>query len=99
MGGFLHGEKGEGRDIMKLGLVGFPQVGKRTLFRLLTGKEPNSEGKKRNGLGLARVRDARFDRLVEIYAPRQETPAQMEFLLLPDSDQEASPNDQILRGL
>src|SRR3990172_5038373 len=84
---------------MKLGLVGFPQVGKRTLFRLLTGKEPNSEGKKGNGLGLAKVRDARFDRLVEIYVPRQETPAQIEFLLLPDSDQQASRNDQILRGL
>ena len=65
---------------MKLGLVGFPQVGKRTLFRLLTGKEPNSEGKKGNGLGLAKVRDARFDRLVEIYTPCQETPAQIEFL-------------------
>jgi GTP-binding protein YchF len=84
---------------MKLGLVGFPQVGKRTLFRLLTGKEPSSEGKKGNGLGLAKVRDARFDRLVEIYAPRQETPAQMEFLLLPDSDPQASRNDPILRGL
>ena len=47
---------------MKLGLVGFPQVGKRTFFRLLTGKDPNSEGKKGNGLGLAKVRDARFDR-------------------------------------
>jgi len=84
---------------MKLGLVGFPQVGKRTLFRLLTGKEPNSEGKKGNGLGLAKVRDARFDRLVEIYAPRQETPAHIEFILLPDLDQQASRNDQILRDL
>ncbi|OGP90575.1 MAG: redox-regulated ATPase YchF [Deltaproteobacteria bacterium RBG_16_47_11] len=84
---------------MKLGLVGFPQVGKRTLFRLLTGKEPNSEGKKRNGLGLARVRDARFDRLVEIYAPREETPAHIEFLLLPDLDQQVSRNEQILRDL
>ncbi len=84
---------------MKLGLVGFPQVGKRTLFRLLTGKEPNSEGKKGNGLGLAMVRDARFDRLVEIYAPRQETPAQIDFFLLPDLDQQASRNDQILRDL
>jgi len=84
---------------MKLGLVGFPQVGKRTLFRLLTGKEPNSESKKRNGLGLAKVRDARFDRLVEIYAPRQETPAHIEFLLLPDLDGQASRNDQILRDL
>jgi 50S ribosomal subunit-associated GTPase HflX len=51
---------------MKLGLVGFTQVGKRTLFGLLTGKEPNSDGKKGNGLGLAKVRDARFDCLVEI---------------------------------
>ena len=87
------------RNSMKLGLVGFPQVGKRTLFRLLTGKEPNSEGKKGNGLGLAMVRDARFDRLVEIYAPRQETPAQIEFFLLPDLDQQASRNDRILRDL
>jgi ribosome-binding ATPase len=84
---------------MKLGLVGFPQVGKRTLFRLLTGKEPNPEGKKGNALGLARVRDARFDRLVEIYTPRQETPAQIEFFLLPDLDQQASRNDQVLGGL
>jgi GTP-binding protein YchF len=36
---------------------------------------------------------------VEIYTPRQETPAQMEFLLLPDLDQQASRNDQILKGL
>ena len=84
---------------MKLGLVGFPQVGKRTLFRLLTGKEPNPEGKKGNALGLAKVRDARFDRLVEIYNPRQETPAQIEFLLLPDLDQQASRNDQVMQGL
>ena len=84
---------------MKLGLVGFPQVGKRTLFRLLTGKEANSEGKKGDGLGLAKVRDARFDRLVEIYAPRQETPAHIEFFLLPDLDQQASRNDQILKEL
>lgn len=84
---------------MKVGLVGFPQVGKRTLFWLLTGKEPNSEGKKGNGLGLAKVRDARFDRLVEIYGPRQETPAHIEFLILPDLDKQASRNDQILRGL
>jgi len=84
---------------MKLGLVGFPQVGKRTLFRLLTGKEPNSEGKKGNGLGLAKVRDARFDRLVEIYTPRKETPAQIEFLLLPDLDEQSSRNNQIFTGL
>ncbi len=87
------------RMTMKLGLVGFPQVGKRTLFRLLTGKEPNPEGRKENVLGLAKVRDARFDRLVDIYTPRQETPAQIEFFLLPDLDQQASRNDQVLQDL
>jgi GTP-binding protein YchF len=84
---------------MKLGLVGFPQVGKRTLFHLLTGKEANPDGKKGGTLGLARVRDSRFDRLVDIYSPRQKTPAQVEFLLLPDMDTQASRNEEILRGL
>jgi len=84
---------------MKLGLVGLPQVGKRTLFHLLTGKEANSDGKKSGTLGLAKVRDSRFDRLVDIYSPRQKTPAQIEFVLGPDMDTQASRNEEILRGL
>lgn len=84
---------------MKLGLVGFPQVGKRTLFRLLTGLPANLADKKGAALGLAKVRDLRFDRLVEIYAPRQKTPAFFEFALLPDLDKQTSRNDQTLRAL
>jgi ribosome-binding ATPase len=84
---------------MKLGLVGFPQVGKRTLFRLLTGQQANLEDRKGAALGLAKVRDVRFDRLVEIYAPRQKTPACFEFALLPDLDKQTSRNDQIMRAL
>ncbi|HSB05186.1 MAG TPA: redox-regulated ATPase YchF [Thermodesulfobacteriota bacterium] len=84
---------------MKLGLVGFPQVGKRTLFRLLTGQQANLEDRKGAALGLAKVRDVRFDRLVEIYAPRQKTPAYFEFALLPDLDKQTSRNDQIMRAL
>ncbi len=84
---------------MKLGLVGFPQVGKRTLFRLLTGQEPKLEIKQGGILGLAKVRDGRFDRLVEMYSPRKETPAQIEFSLLPDLDTESSRNEPVLRAL
>jgi GTP-binding protein YchF len=84
---------------MKLGLVGFPQVGKRTLFRLLTGQQPKMEDKKGAALGLAKVRDLRFDRLVEIYAPRQKTPAYFEFALLPDLDKQTSRNEATLRAL
>ena len=85
---------------MKLGLVGFPQVGKRTLFRLLTGQQAKVEDKKGgSALGLAKVRDERFDRLVEIYTPRQETPAYFEFALLPDLDKQTSRNDATMRAL
>jgi len=84
---------------MKLGLVGFSQVGKRTLFHLLTGREANSDGKKGGNIGLARVRDSRFDRLVDLYSPRQKTPAQVEFVLLPDVDTQASRNEETLRSL
>ncbi len=54
---------------MKLGLIGFPSVGKRTLFRLLTGKENEPENGKGEAQGLAGVRDERFEQLVKIYQP------------------------------
>lgn len=84
---------------MKLGLIGFPLVGKRTLFRLLTGQQANPENRKGAALGVAKVRDVRFDRLVDIYAPHQKTPAYFEFALLPDLDKQTSRNDQSLRAL
>lgn len=84
---------------MKLGLVGFPQVGKKTLFKLLTGNLPGQVGAKNGSLGLARVRDARFSRLADLYQPARKTPAVMEFSLLPDLDQEASRNAEALNAL
>ena len=84
---------------MKLGLVGFPQVGKSTLFRILTGKVMEEEGEKSELQGYAKVRDERFERLVEMYRPRMETPAQMEFLLLPDLDTQSSRNTPVWDAL
>jgi len=77
---------------MKLGLVGYPQVGKRSLFRLLTGQELNKAG-----VGLARVRDPRFDWLVEFYQPAKITPAQLEFALIPDLEEQG--NAEAFKGL
>jgi len=84
---------------MKLGLVGFPQVGKRTLFRLLTGKTADEELDKAGAQGFAKVRDERFERLVEMYRPKLETPVHIEFLLHPDLDLQASRNAQIWKAL
>ena len=83
---------------MKIGLLGFPQVGKRTLFRLLTGQAVGSDGA--NGtMGVARVRDARFDNLVQMYSPAKVTPALMDFLLLPDLENDAERDADPFRGL
>ncbi len=79
---------------MKLGLVGFPQTGKRTLFKLLTGQD-GSPG----SLGLARVRDERLNRLAELYKPQKVTPAIMDFVLLPALDTDAEQNAAALREL
>jgi GTP-binding protein YchF len=84
---------------MKLGLVGLPQVGKCTLFRLLTGQEAGVNGGKKDSFGLARVRDERFRHLVEIYQPRLETPAFVEFALFPDLGQEKERDAQTFREL
>ncbi len=84
---------------MKLGLIGFLQTGKRTLFRLLTGNESGTEIARGEVQGQARVRDERFERLVEIYQPQLETPALIEFSLLPDMEKQAERNAALWRSL
>ncbi len=83
---------------MKLGLVGLPQVGKRTLFELLTGQAPGPD-RSEPLPGLANVRDARFEQLVGMYDPKKRTPAQIEFVLLPDLDTQADRNRDLLQHL
>jgi GTP-binding protein YchF len=84
---------------MKLGLVGYPQAGKRTLFRLLTGQEPARGAANEPVPGQARVRDRRFDRLVSLFCPAKESPALLELLLLPDLHPDAAHNAEALRAL
>jgi GTP-binding protein YchF len=70
---------------MNIGLIGFPQTGKKTLFELLIGS--GASNLKRDPMkshrGFAEVMDPRFDKLLSIYSPKKYTPARIEFLLLP----------------
>jgi hypothetical protein len=84
---------------MNLGLVGYPPVGKKTLFKLLTGQEINPETARAPRQGLAPVRDPRFGELVDHYHPQKETPAIIEFELLPDLDEDAGRNANALSAL
>ena len=69
---------------MKLGLLGFPKVGKTSLFNILTGSnlqvEKFSTGKAEPHLGVAKVPDPRLERLGEMFKPRKLTPALVEYL-------------------
>lgn len=70
---------------MKIGLIGLPQVGKKTLFELLTNHKP-SEKELVSGKpikGVVEIRDNRFDKLVSIYKPKKEVKARIEIETLP----------------
>ena len=71
---------------MKVGIVGLPQVGKTTIFSLLTqGRvDVSSWGNAREAhLGVANVPDPRLDRLAEIVNPEKTTYATVEYVDLP----------------
>lgn len=65
---------------MELGIMGLPQTGKKSLFKLLTGTMPDND---KTATGVAEIRDARFDRLVSMYTPKKEAPARINLQLLP----------------
>jgi ribosome-binding ATPase YchF (GTP1/OBG family) len=71
---------------MKVGIVGLPQVGKTTIFRLLTqGRvDTSSWGNSREAhIGIAHVPDARVDQLAKIVKPKKTTYATVEYVDLP----------------
>ena len=66
---------------MKIGLFGFPQTGKTTLFRLLTGVEPPAHSAPGDAhVAVAKVPDPRLERLAEMYRPCPIKPATVEYL-------------------
>jgi GTP-binding protein YchF len=66
---------------MRIGLFGFPMTGKSTLFRLLTGAEMPAHGHRGEAvIGVAKVPDARLERLAEIVEPKKVTHATVEYL-------------------
>lgn len=68
---------------MKTGIIGLPQVGKTSLFKILTGADlnPQAHTNPRDAhLGVARVPDERLDRLAALYQPRKTVYATVEYV-------------------
>jgi ribosome-binding ATPase len=77
---------------MKTGIIGLPQVGKTSLFKMLT-KAPLDERRhahpREAHLGMAKVPDERLDRLATLYNPRKLTHAAVEYVDVAAIGQEA----------
>jgi len=70
---------------MKIGMIGLPQTGKKTLFELLTGHTPTEKELVSNKpiKGVAEIKDSRFDALVDFYKPKKNVRARIDIELLP----------------
>ena len=66
---------------MKIGICGFPQSGKSTLFEALSGLPPLALGKRsEERIGSVKVQDARIDKLAAQFASRKSVYAEMQFV-------------------
>jgi ribosome-binding ATPase len=68
---------------MKTGIIGLPQVGKTSLFRMLTKAHLSEHAyfnPREAHVGVAKVPDERLDRLAAVYQPKKVTHASVEYV-------------------
>jgi len=71
---------------MQLGILGFPKVGKTTLFNILTASQQATDkfsASRQTNVGIAQVPDARLVQLRELFLPKKFTPATVEYVDIP----------------
>src|SRR3989475_4712664 len=70
--------------MLRVGMVGFPNVGKSTLFTALTAAKAAAENYPfctvEPNVGVVAVPDPRLDRLFELVRPKKQVPAVVEFV-------------------
>ncbi len=85
---------------MKVGIIGLPQTGKKTLFQILTGSEVREQtGAPKPVPGTAEILDPRFDNLVTKYEPKSDVRARIELVLLPKMEQESIAKGDIFKDI
>jgi GTP-binding protein YchF len=85
---------------MKTGIIGLPQVGKTSLFKILTkAKLEERAHSRQEHIGVARVPDERLDKLSELYSPKKTTYASVDFVDVAAIGQEALKETAFLASL
>src|SRR5512135_811018 len=86
---------------MKSGIIGLPQVGKTSLFTILTKQQVSvAHGNPREAhIGMATVPDERLDRLAALYDPRKLIHATIEYADVAAMSQEALKESAFLNTL
>ena len=77
---------------MKTGIIGLPQVGKTSLFRILTKVDLSEQAfsnPREAHIGVAKVPDERLDKLAALYKPKKLTHASVEYVDVGAIGQEA----------
>src|SRR6201997_4361239 len=85
---------------MKTGIIGLPQVGKTSLFRILTKAKVEDRGYSREShLGIAKVPDVRLEKLAALYNPKKTIYATVEYSDVAAIGQEALKETGFLTNL
>ncbi|HYE24711.1 MAG TPA: redox-regulated ATPase YchF [Clostridia bacterium] len=87
---------------MKTGIIGLPQVGKTSLFKILTKADISNRGyanPREAHIGVATVPDDRLDRLAKLFNPRKLVHVQVEFADVAAIGQEALKETAFLANL
>ena len=85
---------------MKVGIIGLPQTGKKTLFQILSGNEIKEASKAFKPVpGSADILDSRFNKLVEMYEPKKNVRARVDLVLLPKMESETISRGEIFRDI
>jgi GTP-binding protein YchF len=73
---------------MQTGIIGLPQVGKTTLFRILTKANIDAKGGQTAHVGVAKVPEPRLLELAKLYNPKKITYATVQYVDLPGVQKE-----------
>ena len=85
---------------MKVGIIGLPQTGKKTLFQILTGNEIKEPSRAFKPVpGSADILDSRFNKLVKMYDPKKNVRARIDLMLLPKMEAETISKGEIFRDI